>query len=744
MSTPAPTAPPPAAPPADPNVVNVEVNGLPFKARKGQMIIEVTDLVDIYVPRFCYHPKLSIAANCRMCLVEVEKAPKPLPACATPVTEGMKIFTRSKRAISAQKATMEFLLINHPLDCPICDQGGECELQDLAMGFGRGVSRYTEKKRIVKDKDLGSLVSTDMTRCIHCTRCVRFGQEIAGIQELGTTGRSEHMEIGTYIETSVNHELSGNIIDLCPVGALNNKPYRYSARAWEMVAKPLVSPHDCAGSNLFGHVLRGKLRRVVPRDNEAINESWLSDRDRFSCHALYAGDRLLGPRVKHGLNWVEVGWQDALGAAVDALKKATEVGGASGLGTLVSPSATIEELYLLQRITRHLGSDNIDYRLRQRDFRDQAGDPKAPLLGCSIAELDTRQGFFIVGSNLRMEVPIIAHRVRKAARKGASVAFLNPAAYEYHFNATHVTAPPDAFVANLAAVLAAAASTAGVAVPAHLAKSTEGVTVTHAHKAAAAALARKPALVLLGHLAQRHPQYADLRALAAGLASVTGATLGYLSEGANAAGAALAGATPHRGVGGKGVARLGADAHAMLETLRNAYILFGIEPTKDLADGAAALTAMRKASVVAFTAFVSDELLDVADVLLPIATFAETAGTYVNAEGRWQSFDAAADVPGDARPGWRVLRVLGNELELPSCDYRSPSEISAELERELESARDLQPGDTLYKGSFVAQPRGVGASVGTLEVPIYAIDALVRRAAALQETVLARAGQGTP
>ncbi len=738
MSTPAPIA--VAAPPTDSNVVNVEVNGVPHKARKGQMIIEVTDLADIYVPRFCYHPKLSIAANCRMCLVEVEKAPKPLPACATPVTEGMKIFTRSKRAISAQKATMEFLLINHPLDCPICDQGGECELQDLAMGFGRGVSRYTEKKRIVKDKNLGALISTDMTRCIHCTRCVRFGQEIAGIQELGTTGRSEYMEIGTYIEKSVDHELSGNIIDLCPVGALNNKPYRYTARAWEMVAKPLVSPHDCAGSNLFGHVLRGKLCRVVPRDNEAINESWLSDRDRFSCHALYAGDRLLTPRVKHGLNWVEVGWQDALGAAVGALKKATEEGGASGLGSLVSPSATLEELYLLQRITRHLGSDNIDYRLRQRDFRDQAGDPRVPLLGCSIADLDTRQGIFIVGSNLRMEVPIIAHRVRKAARKGASVAFLNPAVYEYHFEATHVTASPDAFVANLAAVLAAAASAASVAVPAHLSRAIEGVTVTDAHKTAAAALARKPGLVLLGHIAQRHPQYADLRALAAGLAAITGATLGYLSEGANAAGAVLAGATPHRGVGGHGVARVGFDARAMLETVRNAYILFGIEPCKDLADGSAALTALRKASVVAFTAFVSAELLDVADVLLPIATFAETAGTYINVEGRWQSFDAAADVPGDARPGWRVLRVLGNELELPGCEYRSLSEISAELERELGAARELQPGDTEYKGSFAAQARGASVAAGALDVPIYAIDALVRRAEALQETVLGRQG----
>jgi NADH-quinone oxidoreductase subunit G len=722
--------------------VNIEVNGVPMKARKGQMVIHVTDANDVYVPRFCYHEKLPIAANCRMCLVEVEKAPKPLPACATPVAEGMKIFTRSKRAISAQKATMEFLLINHPLDCPICDQGGECELQDLAMGFGRGVSRYTERKRIVKDKNIGPLVSTDMTRCIHCTRCVRFGAEIAGIQELGANFRSDRSEIGTYIEKSVDHELSGNIIDLCPVGALNNKPYRYSARAWEMVAKPLVSPHDCAGSNLDAHVLRGRLRRVVPRDNEAINESWLSDRDRFGCFGIYSTERLLRPRVKHDGNWVEVGWQDALSAAVGALKKATNGGGASGLGTLVSPSATLEEAYLLQRITRHLGSDNIDYRLRQRDFRDQANDARAPLLGCSIAEIDTRQGILVVGSNLRMEVPIVAHRVRKAARSGASVAFLNPAEYEYHFKpAAYVTAAPDALVANLAGVLAAAAAAAGVAVPAHLARAVEGVAITDAQRAAAQAPTRQPALVLLGQIAQRHPQYAELRALAAGLASVTGATLGYLSEGANSAGAALAGATPHRGPGGNNVARAGFDAQAMLETPRNAYLLFGIEPAKDLADGAAALAALRGAAVVAFTSFVSDDLLDVADVLLPLGTFAETAGTYVNVEGRWQSFDAAADAVGESRPGWRILRVLGNELELPNCEYRTPSDVTAELERELGNARELAPGDTLYKGSFA--PNGRAAAVGgvQLDVPIYAVDALVRRSEPLQETVLAHGGQ---
>ena len=739
MSTPAPTAPPPAAPPADPNVVNVEVNGVPLKGRKGQMIIEVTDQADIYVPRFCYHPKLSIAANCRMCLVEVEKAPKPLPACATPITEGMKIFTRSKRAISAQKATMEFLLINHPLDCPICDQGGECELQDLAMGFGRGVSRYTERKRIVKDKNLGPLVSTDMTRCIHCTRCVRFGTEIAGIQELGANFRSDRSEIGTYIEKSVDHELSGNIIDLCPVGALNNKPYRYSARAWEMAAKPLVSPHDCAGSNLYAHVLRGRVRRVVPRENEAINESWLADRDRFSCHGIYSDDRLLEPRVKHDGKWVKATWQDALAAAVGALKKATESGGASGLGTLVSPSATLEEAYLLQRITRHLGSDNIDYRLRQRDFRDQGHDPKAPLLGCSIAELDTRQGILVVGSNLRMEVPIVAHRVRKAARKGASVAFLNTAVYEYHFKpAAYVTASADAFVASLAAVLAAAANAAGTSVPAHLARAVEGAAPTDAQRSAAAALARKPGLVLLGHAAQRHPQYADIRALAAGLAAATGATLGYLSEGANAAGAALAGATPHRGPGGNNVARTGFDARAMLETPRSAYILFGIEPTKDLAEGAASLRSLAGAAVVAFTAFASPDLLEVADVLLPIGTFAETAGTFVNVEGRWQSFDAAADSLGESRAGWRVLRVLGNELELPNCEYRLPSDVTAELEGVLGAERT--PADTSYKGSFVPSSRSQAAAGAVLDVPIYSIDALVRRAEPLQGTVLGRQG----
>ena len=741
MSTPAPTTPPAAAaPPADPSVANIEVNGVPLKARKGQMLIEVTDQADIYVPRFCYHRKLTVAANCRMCLVEIEKAPKPMPACATPVTDGMKVFTRSKRAIAAQKATMEFLLINHPLDCPICDQGGECELQDLAMGFGRGVSRYTEKKRIVKDKNLGPLVSTDMTRCIHCTRCVRFGQEIAGIQELGTTGRSDRMEIGTYIEKSVDHELSGNIIDLCPVGALNNKPYRFSARAWEMVATPLVGAHDCAGSNLYAHVLRGKLRRVVPRDNEAINETWIADRDRFSCHGVYSDDRLAAPRVKVDGAWADVSWQDAIAATAAALRRA-----GSKLGTLVSPSATLEELYLLSRISRHLGSDNIDHRLRRRDFRDQAADPATPWLGCAIADLDSLQGALVVGSNLRMEVPIVAHRIRKAANRGASVAFVNPQVYEYHFKtAAQVRAPLDAFVVSLAGVVAAAAKTAGAKLPAHVAKLVGDLKPNDAQHAAAQALTRAPALVLLGHIAQRHPRYADIRALAAALARATGAKLGYLSEGANAAGAALAGALPHRGVGGSSVAKAGLDAQAMLEQRCAAYVLFGIEPAQDLAAGTRAREALRGVPVVAFTPFVTSELLECADILLPIGTFAETPGTFVNAEGLWQSFDAAAEPAADARPGWRVLRVLGNALELSSCEYQKPSDVSAALEREL-GGRAMPRGEhNAYRGSFAPKLAPAELDGAELDVPIYAIDAVVRRAIALQQTRLALDARGAP
>ena len=705
------------------DVVNIEVNGVPKQARRGQMIIEVTDREEVYVPRFCYHDKLSVAANCRMCLVEVEKAPKPLPACATPVAEGMKIFTRSRTAIEAQKATMEFLLINHPLDCPICDQGGECELQDLAMGFGRDVSRYTERKRVVKDKNLGPLVSTDMTRCIHCTRCVRFGQEIAGIQELGTTGRGEHMQIGTYIERSVDHELSGNIIDLCPVGALNSKPYRFGARAWEMIARPLVSPHDCAGSHLDGHVLRGTLKRIVPREQESINETWISDRDRFSYEGIYADDRLTTPMIKRDQEWMECSWAEAMAAAAEALEGGTADEG-DALGVLVSPNATVEEMYLLSRLTEHLGSQNIDHRLRVRDFRDQRADPPWPWLGTDIAAIDDLDSILVVGSNLRMEVPILAHRVRRAALSGAAVGFVNPQPYEYLFpRAAFVEAPVESFAAALAGVVAAAGGEAS------------GAKADRAAKAAAFMLkGKKRSLVLLGQIAQRHPRAADIRALAAELCRVTGAQLGYLPEGANATGAALAGVLPHRTIGGQAREPVGRNAHTMLTAPRRVYMLFGAEPDGDFADDELAEQALKAAdTVVCFTPFVTDALLECANILLPVGTFAETAGTFVNAEGRWQSFAPAAGPMGDAREGWRVLRVLGNTLDLPDCEYQTADDVRNALRQVI---GDVE-ADNSYDGAWDITIDAVEDIEGELDVPIYSVDGIVRRADALQKTQLA-------
>ena len=718
----------------DEKTVSIEVDGKPIEARAGQMLIDVTDRIGIYVPRFCYHSKLSVAANCRMCLVDVERAPKPLPACATPVTDGMKVSTRSARAISAQKATMEFLLINHPLDCPICDQGGECELQDLALGFGRGVSRYTEKKRVVADKNLGPLVSTDMTRCIHCTRCVRFGQEITGIQELGAVGRSEHMEIGTYIEQSVDHELSGNIIDLCPVGALNNKPYRFSARAWELAVKPMISPHDCAGSNLYGHVLRGTLKRVVPRENEAINETWISDRDRFSCHGVYTEDRLDVPMIKRDREWIEVTWQEALASAADAISGAVADEG-DGLGILASPGSTLEELYLLRRMASHLGTAHLDHRLRRTDFRDQQADPAWPWLGSSIAGLEQLDGLLLVGSNLRAEVPILAHRVRKAALAGADIGFVNPFDFEYLFKSTFVEAPLADFTRALACVLAAAAEELDRPVPEHVAEAVSGAVVEAEHRAAARVLLGKErTLVLLGHIAQRHPRFADIRVLAAALAELTDAELGYLPESANAVGAALAGCLPHRGIGGTAAQAAGYDVHGMLSSPRRGYVLFGIEPDRDMAESELAEAALMSAdAVVGFTAYVNGALLECTDVLLPIGTFAETAGTYVNAEGAWQSFDAAADPVGEARPGWRVLRVLGNALGVADFDYHSAGEVRDALRREL---GEPPSPDNSYRGSLsIATLDPVDVHPAALDVPIYAVDAVVRRSAPLQETV---------
>ena len=682
------------------DVVNIEVDGKPVEAKRGQMVIEVTDAVGAYVPRFCYHEKLSIAANCRMCLVEVEKAPKPLPACATPVNEGMKVFTKSPKAIAAQKATMEFLLINHPLDCPICDQGGECELQDLAMGYGRDVSRYNDGKRVVKDKDIGPLVSTDMTRCIHCTRCVRFGEEVTGRPQLGTTERGENMKIGTYIEQSVDHELSANIIDLCPVGALNNKPYRYSARAWEMEQRATVSPHDCVGSNMYAHVLRGTVKRVVPRENESINETWLADRDRFSYEAIYSSDRLQTPMVKESGEWRELDWQEALGIAAQRLSDAES----EKIGILASPSSTLEEGHLLARIAGHLGTSNIDHRIERRDFSDQGNDPAFPWLGCDIADIEDHDAIFVIGSNLRQEAPIIAHRVRKAAQAGASVSFASSEKHEYFFEV-------DAYLsgAGLAEML-----------------SGDGM------RGIAAALKKADnALVLLGNIAGRHEAFATVQALAADIASSAGAKLGTLSPGANSAGLSLAGVLPNAD----------SDLHAgtMLEKSLDAVVLLNIEPDADLFSVKDAVGRLSKQDfVVALTSFDSTALRDAADLLLPVGTFAETSGTYVNVAGTWQSFAGVANPVGQSRPAWKVLRVLGNLVEAPDFDYVTSEDVRDELTAKL---GDVEPSG--YAGKTrPAKLNGEDAPEAEIDVPIYSVDGLVRRATALQMTVAVKRETG--
>jgi NADH-quinone oxidoreductase subunit G len=714
------------------DVVNIEVNGVPLQAKKGAMIIHATDAAGIYVPRFCYHEKLSIAANCRMCLVEVEKAPKPLPACATPVAEGMKIFTKSPRAISAQKATMEFLLINHPLDCPICDQGGECELQDLAMGFGRDLSRFTERKRVVKDKNIGPLISTDMTRCIHCTRCVRFGQEIAGIQELGTTGRGEHMEIGTYVERSVDHELSGNVIDLCPVGALNSKPFRYRARSWEMTQHPLVSPHDAAGSNLYGHVLRGRLMRVVPRPNEAINETWIPDRDRFSYEGIYAEDRLQSPMVRKGDKWQSVDWETALEAATKGIQAMVKQHGPASLGALAVPGSTLEELYLLNRLVRGIGSSNLDYRLRQLDFRDQESDPLFPSLGLAIGDLERLNSVLVIGSNLRREAPILAHRIRKAAtRANARVAFVNPRHYEYLFPvSTYLTPSDHEWAASLAGIVGAAADKSGKAVPEHVRASVAGVRPTDEQRAIAAQLLEgEQRAILLGALAFRHPAYADIRQLAAALAILTGARLSYVTEGCNAAGAALAGVLPHRDAGGQPVSAAGLNARAMLDSPLKAYLLLGaIEPAVDLASANASRNLEAAQCVVVLTPFATEAMRAFAHVLLPVGTFAETSGTFVNAEGRWQSFQGVAHPVGESRPAWKVLRVLGNLFQVSGFEYESSEAVRDELQGRL---GEVRPDNAFAARRVLNGERPAGAAV---DVPMYQVDAIVRRAPALQRT----------
>ena len=715
-------------------MVSIEIDGKKIEAQDGAMVIEAADEAGIYIPRFCYHKHLSVAANCRMCLVEVEKARKPLPACATPVTDGMRIFTQSPAALAAQKGVMEFLLINHPLDCPICDQGGECELQDIAMGYGQDVSRYSEAKRVVADKDIGPLISTDMTRCIHCTRCVRFGEEIAGIKELGATGRGEHMRIGTYVASTVDSELSGNVIDLCPVGALTSKPFRFSARAWELVQRDSIAAHDCVGSNLHVHVKGREVMRVVPKENDEVNETWLSDRDRFSYEGIKSSERLTAPQIKQNGQWKTVDWETALRTAAEGLQGIFGQQGGEKLGFLASPNATVEELYLLQKLARSLGCNNIDHRLRQVDFSAQDDDPVFPYLGQSLQDLEHNGYSLLIGGNLRKDQPLIGHRLRKSVLNGGKLALINSLRSQAYCELDQeLTGSADAVLRHVAGVAKALLAKAAGKAPEGLAGLLKDIEVEAAHESIAQGLlAADKATVLLGMQAGFQPNYAILRALAQAIASMSDARLGYLSAGANAAGAALAGVLPHRVVGGTANGATGMNAAQMLTQACKGMLLLNLEPELDSSVGAQAVTTLQQVEcVVALTPYRTAQMETYADVMLPIGVFTETAGTFINVEGRWQSFQGVTPPPGEARPAWKVMRVLANLMNLDGFDYFSVQEIHDEARTRIGEVE----ANTLQAVKLPDQlPAAAGGLQRINDLPIYAVDNIVRRAGALQKT----------
>lgn len=714
-------------------MVNIEIDGKKLQAREGAMLIEAADDAGIYIPRFCYHKKLSIAANCRMCLIEVEKVGKALPACATPVTDGMKIFTRSPRAIAAQKGVMEFLLINHPLDCPICDQGGECELQDIAMGYGADNSEYAETKRVVENKDFGPLIAGEMTRCIHCTRCVRFGEEIAGLKQMGATGRGEHMEIGTYVQLSLSSEMSGNIIDLCPVGALTSKPFRFTARAWEIAQRNSIAPHDCLGSNIKVHSFRNEVVRVVPNENEAINETWLSDRDRFSYEGLNSEERLTTPMIKIDGSWQEVDWDTALHKVCEGMSSIVSEKGADEIGAIASPTMTTEELYLLQKLLRGIGSNNIDHRLAESDFSGQEDAPLFPWLGQSIEELEQNDAVLLIGSNIRHDQPIAGHRIRKAAMRGSRIMCVNAVDFDFNFPvaAKKITSPARQ-LGELAAILKAVAEQTGSDLPAGLDSLLGDIVVDDTHKKIATELnAAAEATLLLGHDAFAHGQFSALRAIAAQIAKLSSSKLGFLSDGSNSAGAWLAGAVPHRAAGAQSLSTIGKNLKQMLHGDLAGYFLLGLEPELDCAESAQALAAMQQARfVVTMNAFCNDAMKQYSDVMLPITPFTETSGTFVNAEGRWQSFDGVVEPRGEARPAWKILRVLGNLFDCDGFEYVSSREVLDEVKSCV--AEISVNNDIAWKcpDSIADEAKGMHSIV---DRPMYADDCLVRRATSLQQ-----------
>ena len=724
---------------AAPSEVGINVDGRALSAVPGSMLIEATDKHGITVPRFCYHHRLSVAANCRMCLVEVEKAPKPMPACATPVTEGMVVRTRSTKALEAQRAVMEFLLINHPLDCPICDQGGECELQDLAMGFGRDVSRYQERKRVVPALDIGPLVQTDLTRCIQCTRCVRFGEEIAGLRELGALGRGEHMEIGTYVKHSMRSELSGNIIDLCPVGALTSKPFRYSARSWEMQQASSIAPHDSLGSNVNVQLLRGAVKRVVPAANPSINDVWLSDRDRFSYLGLYSDDRLQQPmqhcEMKRALRNDD--WSKVIADCGSKLQRIVNEHGADEVAFLVSPSLSLEECYLVQKLARALGCNNIDHRLRQRDFRGQERAPIFPWLGCDLDSLEQLDACLLVAATPRLDVPLLNYRLRKSALQGGAIMSINPVAINSNFDmAAELLVAPGDMPAKLAEIFLAVAKgnrKADKVDQKLLAKIKPGAD---ASKVAAALAAGKRSAVLIGERAMEHQDFYKLWQLSGLIAKGSGSVLGFMPAGANAAGAALAGCLPHRGVMGDKIESPGSNALEMMQRPRKAYVLVGFEPEHDLALGEGSMEALAQAEhVVYMGGWLSSGMRKLAHVALPTCQFAENEGSYVNLEGKAQQFTASATAPGETKPLWKVLRMLGHGMHLTGFDYVDLEGVRKELAPRL---KQLNPDNKCaweINEEIAPMVRATNRVDRHGKRSPYSIDPLVRRSDPLRQAM---------
>ncbi|AMP90723.1 NADH-quinone oxidoreductase subunit NuoG [Legionella pneumophila] len=710
-------------------MATIEIDGKTFEAENGKMIIEVADEAGIYIPRFCYHKKLSVAANCRMCLVEVENGRKPVPACATPITNGMKVFTKSEQAIHSQKVVMEFLLINHPLDCPICDQGGECELQDISMGFGADKSEYTETKRAVDDDNLGTLISTEMTRCIHCTRCVRFGDEIAGVRELGATGRGEKTQIGTYVEHSMTSEVSGNIIDLCPVGALTSKPYRFKARAWELTQHDSVAPHDCLGSNVHIHTRNNKLMRVVPRENESINETWLSDRDRFSYLGLNAASRASKPQIKRNGQWEEVDWETALKFTAEGISRVIKQHGPEQMAAFASSSSTLEEMYLLQKLMRELGVQNLDHRLQQIDFRDQAFLPTTPISTLPYAEIDHQHAIVLIGCNVHREVPLAGTRIRKAFRNGAKIYAINPVDFDYHFDlAERVIISPLEMPMQLAK-LALALAPDLASLPEEVQKLLIGLEVDKQTKQIAKSLKEEKACLITGAIVENHPEASLLRTLAEIIQKLSSAKLVRLTTGANSAGACIAGMLPHRTVAGKSVSEPGLNVQDALNSKLKGYFLMGVEPGYDFANPAGARQSMLAAEfVVLLSAYDHESMHDYADVILPVAPYTETSGTYVNIDNTWQTVKGAMLPFGESRPAWKVLRVLGNLLHCKKFDYTSTEEVLAEVKEAM-----LMTLEHEYKPYYPESLPVINQSLVRVgEWPLYRIDAITRNAKELQ------------